>query len=279
MIHLDLPKITVITPSYNQAAFLEQTITSVVEQNYPNLEYIILDGGSTDDSVRIIKRYENFLTYWRSFSDGGQASAIAEGFSRATGEILCWLNSDDFLAPKSLFTVANFFNENSGVDFLVGEVCIVSEDGTPKTYICEPQWNLNWQIYIRNCIPQSSTFWRRSLYEKISGINENYEFDMDYDLWYQFLQHTEPYYLNKLLSFQRNHLLTKTSTMKSVMMAERPQILECYFPEVIFPSRSKYVIWKLHRILVKTFLGSYFTGLLKLYKTKANILKVNAGYS
>ncbi|MEZ5010012.1 MAG: glycosyltransferase family 2 protein [Chitinophagales bacterium] len=115
-------KISIITPSYNQAEFLEDTITSVLHQNYPNLQYIIIDGGSSDGSVEIIKKYENQIDYWISEKDSGQTHAINKGFSKVTGDIICWLNSDDIYFDYTLSAVANYFNENPDIDILWGDV-------------------------------------------------------------------------------------------------------------------------------------------------------------
>ena len=113
--------ISIITPSYNQGQFIEQTINSVLDQNYPNLQYIIIDGGSTDDTVSIIKKYEHHLTYWVSEKDTGQASAINKGLQHCTGEIFNWLNSDDYLQPGALQKIANAFSEKT-VDLVAGKV-------------------------------------------------------------------------------------------------------------------------------------------------------------
>ena len=114
------PKISVITPSYNQADFLEETILSVLNQNYPNLEYIIIDGGSTDRSVEIIKKYEKHLSYWVSEKDDGQSHAINKGLQHATGEIICWLCSDDLHVSDTLYTVAELFRLNPEIALLHG---------------------------------------------------------------------------------------------------------------------------------------------------------------
>src|SRR5687768_13083798 len=106
---MNSPKISIITPSYNQGRFIEETILSVINQNYPNLEYIIIDGGSTDNTVEIIRKYEQHLAYWVSEKDGGQSEAINKGFKKATGDIVCWINSDDFFMPGALSKVADCF--------------------------------------------------------------------------------------------------------------------------------------------------------------------------
>src|SRR5450759_2806690 len=113
-------KISVITPSYNQGQFLEETILSVINQNYPNLEYFIIDGGSTDNSIEIIKKYEKHLTYWVSEKDNGQAHAINKGFKKATGDIVCWINSDDLLIQGAINTISNYFSRNPDVQFING---------------------------------------------------------------------------------------------------------------------------------------------------------------
>src|SRR5580658_2018681 len=115
-----LKKISIITPSYNQGQFLEETMLSVFNQGYPNLEYIVIDGGSTDNSVEIIKKYENRLTYWESQKDRGQTHAINKGFEKSTGEIIAWLNSDDVYCENALFIIADFFEKNIEANIVVG---------------------------------------------------------------------------------------------------------------------------------------------------------------
>src|SRR5690606_31772171 len=113
----DWPKISIVTPSYNQGQFIEETILSILNQNYPNLEYIIIDGGSTDNTVEIIKKYEDRITYWVSEKDNGQADAINKGLEQCTGEIFNWINSDDYLAKKSLYSIAiaSIYNDNAKI--------------------------------------------------------------------------------------------------------------------------------------------------------------------
>lgn len=129
------PKISVITPSYNQAQFVEATLQSVLDQNYPNLEYIVIDGGSTDGSAEIIERYADQLTYWVSEKDSGQSQAINKGLRRATGDILCWLNSDDTFLPGTLAFVAEQLADGSGTSAIVGDCAVVYLDGRPPVVV------------------------------------------------------------------------------------------------------------------------------------------------
>src|SRR5262245_36429428 len=126
---LTLPRISLVTPSYNQAEFLDECIDSVLSQNYPNLEYIIMDGGSTDRSVEIIKKYERHLSYWRSQPDNGQYAAINEGFQHSTGEIMTWLNSDDVFHPLSFETVVEIFSGKQAVSWLMGRPNGIDQQG------------------------------------------------------------------------------------------------------------------------------------------------------
>ena len=203
----DYPKISVVTPNYNQDRFLEQTIKSVLDQGYPNLEYIVIDGKSTDNSVAIIKKYESQLHYWISEKDNGMYDAINKGFLKATGSIMCWINSDDLLAEKSLFKVAEVFNNNPNVNWLMGYPTIINE-----------QNEVTWQgqdakvfnplfFYLHNhardfsFIQQESTFWRRSIWEQAGGrLNTSYSLAADFDLWLRFFRNHKLYFYNEQLS-------------------------------------------------------------------------------
>ena len=145
-----LPKISVVTPSFNQAPFLEETIQSVLSQGYPDLEYIVMDGGSTDGSAEIIGKYADRLTDWKSAKDGGQADAIRTGFARATGEILCWLNSDDTIAPGTLRRIGEFFAANPDVDLVYGDLNLVTAEGK-RLYTARPLLRLG-DPCLRECL-------------------------------------------------------------------------------------------------------------------------------
>jgi glycosyltransferase involved in cell wall biosynthesis len=174
-----LPRITVVTPSYNQGAFLEQTIRSVLGQLYPNLEYFVFDGGSTDNSVEVIKHYESQLAGWVSEKDRGQSNAINKGFARATGEILCWLNSDDFLLPGALHEAARRLEY---ADFIYGKCLSFSNTGT-RSLVNIPPAHDRELLNLVDYIVQPSSFWRRSLWEKAGPLNEEYHYAFDWE-WY-----------------------------------------------------------------------------------------------
>lgn len=175
-----LPSISLVTPSYNQAQFLSQTIRSVLAQEYPYLEYLIYDGGSTDDSPQIIKHYADHLSGWVSRKDGGQADAINQGFARSTGEILGWLNSDDVLWPGALMAIGDYFAAHPEVDVVMGWSLFFC--GEKILYLHEPLGlRLQYLLYSGYFLPQESVFWRRCVYEQIGKLDvHHYVFDHDY---------------------------------------------------------------------------------------------------
>jgi glycosyltransferase involved in cell wall biosynthesis len=180
----NMPKISIVTPSYNQAKFLEEAIRSVLLQGYPNLEYIIMDGGSTDGSKEIIQKYRSLLSYVRIGPDGGQAAAIAEGFNHASGDILAWLNSDDRYLPGALFRVAQFFTTHPDVVFISGDVNFINVQGQilERIYSVRPNRTITANIGI-HCWPQPGCFWRRWAYQEAGGIDTSLQFCMDRDLF------------------------------------------------------------------------------------------------
>jgi glycosyltransferase involved in cell wall biosynthesis len=181
-----LPRISIITPSYNQAAFIEQTIQSVLNQDYPDLEYIVMDGGSTDGTLEILKKYSGQLT-WTSEPDRGQSHAINKGFSMATGEVLAFLNSDDLYEPGALIKVGQFFAKNPEAAWLTGRCHIIDKDGKEIRKAITSYKNF-WlrmggyrTLQILNFISQPATFWRRKVIEAIGFFDESLIYAMDYD--------------------------------------------------------------------------------------------------
>jgi glycosyltransferase involved in cell wall biosynthesis len=181
-----LPKITIVTPSYNQGNFIEETIVSVISQGYPNLEYIIIDGGSTDNTVEIIKKYEEHLSYWVSEKDKGQSEAINKGFERASGDVINWLNSDDYYEPGVLLKVGEAFL-NKSVNVFCGRSKVF---GNGESYLTNGT-----DVYADNLyrtigqarIDQPETFFRFSRLKEIGFVNESLHFIMDKELWIRYL--------------------------------------------------------------------------------------------
>lgn len=213
---MKLPKISIVTPNLNGEIYLEETICSVLDQNYANIEYIIIDGGSVDKSIFIIKKYEKYLNYWESSKDKGQADAILKGFSHATGEMMNWINSDDILAPEALqhigelsieFPSINIFaaaTENfMGNDFRSNTTKLVS-----MNIDLESLFFLNKKIIRRH---QPGIFFRNKLYNEVGGINPKYFMCMDLDLHMRMLSIGERViYSSKTVAFFRQHGLSKT---------------------------------------------------------------------
>ncbi|WP_051203245.1 glycosyltransferase family 2 protein [Hugenholtzia roseola] len=179
-------KISIITPSYNQGAFLEKTLRSVEEQQYPFLEHIVIDGGSQDNSVEIIKKYEKNLAYWESKPDKGQSDALNKGFARATGEIITWLNSDDYLLPNALHKVAQAFQEskkqNKELDLVFGK-SILFGDKMSDTISAPKSPDLAWKGLAGLPFAQPSSFFSRKHLEMVQKVDENYHYGMDYDFF------------------------------------------------------------------------------------------------
>jgi glycosyltransferase involved in cell wall biosynthesis len=212
------PKITVVTPNYNQGLFLEQTILSVLNQNYPNLEYIIMDAGSTDGSVDIIKKYQDRLSYWESKKDNGMYDALNQGFSHSTGEIMCWINSDDVLWEGSLSHVAKLFSNNIKLQWLQGIPSVIDEGGVVIQQ--RPHVFSKFFFYLKkhedsfSFIQQESTFWSRRLWEKAGGkLDLNYSLAADFDLWMRFFNFETLYCTSRQLAAFRKRANQQSSNI------------------------------------------------------------------
>lgn len=177
-----LPKICVVTPSFNQGPFLEQTILSVLEQNYPHLEYIIMDGGSTDESVEIIKKYQRHLAFWQSKPDKGQSDAIRQGFARSSAEVMAWLNSDDYYEPSALQLVGESFTAMPDKVLCYGDYYVQGPAGD-KQLKKKVSFDFNICLYAYLMIPQPASFWKRSAYDAVDGLDLQLHYAMDWDFF------------------------------------------------------------------------------------------------
>jgi GT2 family glycosyltransferase len=221
------PRISIVTPSCNQGRFLERTILSILNQNYPNLEYIIMDGGSTDESVDIIRKYEEHLAYWVSEKDKGQADAIYRGFERSTGEVLAYLNSDDLLLPGALERVGRYFGAHPEEDWVVGGAVVIDpEDGPVLNRIGIPTCNLGvhasfHQLLFHGChFNQPASFWRRDAFFATGGFDRSLQFCFDLDLYLRLAQHHPSGRIKAFLACFRVHPASKTSTIPLIRVTE-----------------------------------------------------------
>ena len=211
-----LPKISIIIPSFNQVKYIEETFLSIINQNYDNLEIIVIDGGSTDGSVNIIKKYEEHLHYWVSEKDHGQSNAINKGFSRASGEIVTWLCSDDTYLPNCLRIVGEFFNKNPKVDFLYGNVISINEHSITTNKIRNLPFSKIGFLNSVGSIPQPASFYKNSVLTKINLLNEDMNFFMDYDFFARMILSGSRFKsISNVLATYRYHYESKTINSRS----------------------------------------------------------------
>ncbi len=222
------PRVSLVTPSYGQAEFIARTMDSVLGQGYPNLEYFVQDGGSTDGTVEILERYAHRLSGWESRPDGGQSQAINVGLAKCSGEIMGWLNSDDLLLPWALPHVVQYFNTHPDVDVVYGNRIIIDRDGKPVGRWVLPGHDakvLKWADYV----PQETLFWRRRIWDRVGGcVDESFHFAMDWDLLLRFQAAGAKFrHLPRFLGAFRVHEQQKTSAaINEVGFAEMARLRE-----------------------------------------------------
>lgn len=229
---MQTPKITIVTPSYNQGHFIEETITSVLGQNYPNLEYIIMDGGSKDNTVDIIRKYEKHISYWVSEKDSGQSDAINKGFRMATGDIVAWLNSDDILLPGALHRVAEALT-TGGYDLVNGQTVVIDEKSnilTSHFTLKQKKFYAKRGIYYVN---QPAMFWKRSILEKVGYLKEEFHCEMDKELLIRIFEKDYKIgVLGQILAGFRIHGQSKTggdnSQVKKWFQQDQERLLQQY---------------------------------------------------
>ena len=237
-----LPRISIVTPSFNQASFLEEAMESVLSQGYPSLDYQVLDGGSTDGSAELIRQRAPRLSHWRSGRDAGQSAALREGFARATGDVLGWINSDDALEPGALSAVGEAFARHPEADIVHGDLRFIDRAGR-RLFDGHVVLGLGILAYDAPYVGQPAMFWRRSIYEKVGGLDPAYRFAMDFDLVIRMLAAgARGLKLRRGLARFRLHPAAKTSTLQATCDAEVARTLQAHglaqeAPAVVFAKR------------------------------------------
>jgi glycosyltransferase involved in cell wall biosynthesis len=221
------PLVSIVTPSYNQGKYLEATILSVLEQDYPDIQYFIMDGGSTDESIEVIHKYERRLAGWVSEKDKGQTDAINKGFNHADGEILAWLNSDDTYQPGAISEAVGILNSNPDVGMVYGDANFINETGKVIGRFPAAQTDIKKlrRGYVH--IPQQASFWRADLWKTVGPLDPSFYFAMDYDLWVRLACITRLLYIpNRVWANFRLH-----ATGKSYLSDSRcwPEMLKVHY--------------------------------------------------
>lgn len=257
----DWPKISIVTPSMNQGEYLEETIRSVLLQGYPNLEYIIIDGGSTDQSIEILKKYEKWLTYWVSEKDQGQAHAINKGLKKATGTIIGWINSDDYYQKDVFGYIAKELITNSRKNIITGGY-IWLEENANKMQINAKQttwYNLIshpklWRTNEHGMPCQPSVFWKSELIEDVGLLDEELIFALDYEYWLRAIKSGYKFKTtNRILSVYRVHDSSKTYSGFESFVPEWTKVSKRYFKMMSLKEKANYLIWKKKIELLKIY--------------------------
>ena len=226
------PRVSIVTPSYNQGQFIEETIRSVLLQGYPNLEYIVMDGGSTDESVNIIRKYEPWLTRWVSQPDRGQSYAINKGWEMSTGDILAWINSDDIYRKNAFSKAVEYLVANPSISVVYSDTWVINEDGEKIKHFHSREFQLSEFVNSGvNWLPQPTTFIRREALDTVGLLNEQLYFNMDYELWLRIGLHFELSYLqDAVFACMRQHPASKGAT--KLQFPERVEVLKGFLRQL-----------------------------------------------
>lgn len=255
----DLPLVSIVINSYNQAAFLEQSIRSVVEQDYPRLEVLVVDGGSTDGSVEIIQRYADHLNWWVSEKDCGQAEGINKGLSRATGEMIAWLNSDDFYYPGAIRQAANAFLSHPEAGMIYGDVMAVDGSGKPFHRMHTGDVDLRGLMTFR-IINQPAVFMRRTVLDEAGYLEPSYHYLLDHHLWLRMAARSEMVHIPELWAAGRFHEAAKNVAGAANFGAEAYRIAEWLQQDPLTAAEAKKIASSIqagaHRINARYLLDS-----------------------
>lgn len=248
---MTLPKISIITATLNQSHYLEQTITSIFEQKYPALEYIIIDGGSTDGTVELLRNYDDRIK-WISEPDNGQSDAINKGLKMVSGDVIGILNSDDIYLNDVLQKIGNFFLDNSQADWVTGKCRIIDEEGREIRKLVTLYKNFflglrsKTMLYVLNYISQPATFFRRELIDSVGYFSEDLNYAMDYDYWLRALNATRLDYIPAYLAGFRMYSVSKSGSGFEKQFDEEYKVAKKYHP-----SKSVHLLHRMHVWLIR----------------------------
>jgi glycosyltransferase involved in cell wall biosynthesis len=249
-----VPRITIVMPSLNQARYIEESIQSILDQNYPSLEFMILDGGSTDGSQEIIERYADRLTYWHSRPDKGQTDALIHGFERATGDLMGWVNSDDILLPRALHSIALSYVSNPEGGLFGGNYVLIDQGGRIirfKRHPANADWFARGRLFAVN---QPGSFFKRQDYEAVGGLHADLHYVMDTDLYIRMLANGTRYvYINAWLSGFRKHAMAKTVAQATKAHREFEVAQRHYWPQTRLN-----LVWQCSYVAWQVVNGNYF---------------------
>ena len=220
-----MKRVSIVTPSFNQASYLEQTLLSVLDQDYADIEYLVIDGGSTDGSPDIIKKYASRLAYWISEKDSGQADAINKGMARAKGEIVAWLNSDDYYLPGAVTAAVKAFDENPDVAMVYADMLAVDERGQTFNTLRYRQLTLE-DLLSFQIIGQPAVFMRRSAFEKAGGLDPSFHFLLDHHLWIRIAAQGRILHIPQTWAAARYHAKAKNRAHAAAFGHEAFRILD-----------------------------------------------------
>jgi glycosyltransferase involved in cell wall biosynthesis len=254
------PKISIITPSYNQGQFIEETIRSVVYQDYPNIEYIIIDGGSKDESVDIICKYKNQISHWVSESDNGQTDAINKGLKLATGDIIAYLNSDDVYYPNTFLKIARYFEQNPDIAMVYGNAVHIDRDGKLLSVIHTGKLDITQYLSNRFYLPQPSIFFRSCVLSETGYFDSRYHLAMDKEYWTRILVHFQVGYLPEILARVRIYDEAKSNSQHYKYLAEHLMILDMIFSNAALFQKQISISSNFEKFKREAYSSVYFQG-------------------
>lgn len=272
------PRISIVTPSYNHARFLERTILSVLNQNYPNLEYIIIDGGSTDGTLEIIQKYEKYLSYWVSEKDRGQVYALNKGFSIATGDIIGWQNSDDVYMPCAFKQTAEQFLKYSDVDIVFGNTILIDENDTVIGELRFTPFSLLTHVYEGMSIANQSSFWARDVFSRIGMLDTRFQFSMDYEFFLRAVKNNIKFKLfHAYFGAFRVHPAAKSSTVTHISEGDHRNINCLYKKRLVlsFPLRIISLLRRCFYYVIQGDIDYLLRGIVR--RCAVSISKIKAG--